>query len=236
MSQQNLLDLAKQGDVGAISTLINRNLNPKGITAKISKSANCLRIMLEAQAVPTQSGMVNYLQSGVGKLAIAEIDTLQIFGRQTGDEVPAWSQTVEINQPVVQPLELAQQPTQHSSQTQRSDLRPTDSSFTTPTYEYKPSTKPGRIFSISIGICGLLGGLIFFFAIPLLGWVFGGIVIFTSFAMLSNGISGKGIGILKGQCPYCGEAASKTESQKAFNCTSCTKRIVIRDRKFYRTD
>jgi len=236
MSQQNLLDLAKQGDIDAISTLINRNLNPKGITVKISKSANCLRIMLEAQTVLAQSNMVNYIQGGIGKLAIAEINTLQIFGRQTGDEVPTWSQTVNLHQPAVQLPEPAQQPIQHSSQTQRSDLRPTDSSFTTPTYEYKPSTKTGQIFSIVTGIFGLLGGLIFFFAIPLLGWVLGGMVIFTSIVMLSNGIAGKGIGMLKGQCPYCGEVASKMESQKAFNCTSCTKRIVIRDKKFYRTD
>jgi uncharacterized membrane protein YuzA (DUF378 family) len=232
MSQHSLLDLAKQGDIDAISTLINQNLNPKGITVKISKSANCLRIMLEAQTVPPQSNMVNYIQSGIGKLAIAEIGTLQIFGRQTGDEVPAWSQTVTLRQSSVQPPEPAQQSIQHSSQTVGSDLRPTDSSFTTPTYE--PLTKSGRVIFVIIGTFGLLGGLIFFFAIPLLGWIFGGMAIFGSITMLSGGISGTGT--LKGQCPFCDEKVSKWESEKGFNCTSCKKRIVIRDRKFYRTD
>lgn len=32
MSQPNLLELAKQGDTKAIATLINRQLQPKGIT------------------------------------------------------------------------------------------------------------------------------------------------------------------------------------------------------------
>jgi DNA-directed RNA polymerase subunit RPC12/RpoP len=231
MFQQNLLDLAKQGDINAISILINRNLNPKGITAKVSKDGNCLRIMLEAQTVPIQSNLVNYIQNGVGKLAISQIEILQIFGRQTGDEIPAWSQSVNLHEKVFQPSDVSQQPIQHSSQTQRSELRPTDSSFTTPKYE--PSTQAGRITSIVLGLFGLLGGLLFL-AIPLLGWILGGMAIVGSIGMLAAGISAAGM--LKGQCPYCGEEVSKTESQKGFNCTSCKKRIVIRDRKFYRTD
>jgi hypothetical protein len=33
MSQQNILELAKQDDAQAIASLINRQLQPKGITA-----------------------------------------------------------------------------------------------------------------------------------------------------------------------------------------------------------
>lgn len=230
MSQPKLLDLAKQGDTNAISTLINRNLNSKGITAKVSQSDNCLRVMLEAQTVPTQANLVNYIQNGVGKLGLSQIDTLQIFGRQTGDDVPAWSQSVNLHERVVEPS-VSQQSIQHSSQLHRSDLRPTDSSFTTPKYE--PSTPTGRILFIILGLFGLLGGLLFL-AIPLLGWILGGMAIFGSIGMLAAGISAAGT--LKGQCPYCNEEVSGIESQKGFNCTACKKRIVIRDKKFYRTD
>jgi DNA-directed RNA polymerase subunit RPC12/RpoP len=231
MSQKNLPELAREGDINAISNLINRNLNPKGITVKVSQTANCLRIMLEAETVPAQSSIVNYIQSGIGKLKIAEIDTLQILGRQTSDDVPTWSETVKLDQPMIQSSPADVPAIQHSSHTQRNDLRPTDSSFTTP--EYEPSTMVGRIIMITLGGFGLLGGLIFL-AIPLLGWILGGLAIFGSIACLVAGFSGAGM--LKGQCPYCGEGVSQIESNKGLNCTSCKKRIVIRDRKFYRTD
>ncbi|MBW4457373.1 MAG: hypothetical protein KME55_34575 [Nostoc indistinguendum CM1-VF10] len=36
MVRQNLLALAKQGDTAAIASLINRQLQPKNITAKVT--------------------------------------------------------------------------------------------------------------------------------------------------------------------------------------------------------
>ncbi len=96
MSQQNPLELAKQGNPNAIAALINRNLNPKGVTAKVSRKDNCLRVMLESAEVPNQNSMVEFIRSGILKLRVAEINTLQIFGRQVGDEVPVWSQTIHL--------------------------------------------------------------------------------------------------------------------------------------------
>ena len=49
---------AKQGNPQAIAILLNRQLQPKGITAKISVKASCLQIMLEAATVPNQKGLV----------------------------------------------------------------------------------------------------------------------------------------------------------------------------------
>jgi hypothetical protein len=47
-TQPNLLELAKQGNAKAIATLINRQLQPKGITAKAAFKDGCLQIMLES--------------------------------------------------------------------------------------------------------------------------------------------------------------------------------------------
>ncbi|WP_277926746.1 MULTISPECIES: hypothetical protein [Nostoc] len=41
MTQPNLLELAKQGDAQAIASLINRQLQPKGITAKVALKDAC---------------------------------------------------------------------------------------------------------------------------------------------------------------------------------------------------
>ena len=42
-NQQNLLELAKQGNSRAITALINRSLQPKGITAKVNLKGSCLQ-------------------------------------------------------------------------------------------------------------------------------------------------------------------------------------------------
>ncbi|WP_242063438.1 hypothetical protein [Nostoc sp. FACHB-892] len=41
MTQPNLLELAKQGDAQAIASLMNRQLQPKGITAKVALKDAC---------------------------------------------------------------------------------------------------------------------------------------------------------------------------------------------------
>ncbi|MEH1890791.1 MAG: hypothetical protein V7K92_15510 [Nostoc sp.] len=41
MTQPNILKLAKQGDIQAIASLINRHLHPKGITAKVAFKDAC---------------------------------------------------------------------------------------------------------------------------------------------------------------------------------------------------
>lgn len=111
MSQQNPLELAKQGNPNAIAALINRNLKPRGVTAKVSRKDDCLRIMLESNGVPNQDSLVGFIRSGVLKLGVSGINTLQIFGRQVGDEVPVWSQTISLKAP---PSSINQQPISES--------------------------------------------------------------------------------------------------------------------------
>ena len=94
MSPQNVLELAKQGNTNAIAALINQTLQQRGITAKVSKNNSCLRIMLESSEIPNQTSLVKFVSNGIKKLEVTGIDTLQVFGRQVGDDVPAWSQTI----------------------------------------------------------------------------------------------------------------------------------------------
>lgn len=96
MSQQNPLELAKQGNPNAIAALINRNLKSKGVTAKVSRKDDCLRVILESDEVPSQDTLVEFIRSGVLKLDVSGVNTLQIFGRQVGDEIPVWNQTIHL--------------------------------------------------------------------------------------------------------------------------------------------
>jgi DNA-directed RNA polymerase subunit RPC12/RpoP len=215
MSQQNPLELAKQGNSNAIAALINRNLQAKGITAKVSTKGDCLRIMLEANEVPDQANAVKFIHNGIAKLAIANISKLQIFGRQIGDDVPAWSQTINL---VTQ--QIQQSDKRQSSIEPKQDI----SKITIP--EYVPTN---RAFAITFGILGFLGSLMFL-AIPLIGWVIGIFGIIGSLGFLANGLSGKGL--LKGTCPYCSTEASAMEDQAGFDCKGCKKRILVKDKKF----
>jgi len=94
MSEQSVLELAKNGNANAISALMNRSLKQRGITVKVIRKDNSLRIMLEANEVPNQSRLVEFVSHGIRNLRVVDINRLELFGRQVGDDVPAWSQTI----------------------------------------------------------------------------------------------------------------------------------------------
>ncbi|TRT90474.1 MAG: hypothetical protein EWV82_00135 [Microcystis aeruginosa Ma_AC_P_19900807_S299] len=91
-SQPNPLELAKQGDTKSITFLINRSLKSQGITAKTIIQDSCLIVMLESQQVPEQKTLALLIYKGVLNLGIKSIQTLKVYGRQIGQENPAWKQ------------------------------------------------------------------------------------------------------------------------------------------------
>ncbi len=97
MSKQNPLKLAKQGRPDIIAALINRNLQPKGITAKVSRKDNCLKVILESNKAFNQESLVEFIHRGISKLEIDDIDVLQISGKKTGVGTPAWTETINLN-------------------------------------------------------------------------------------------------------------------------------------------
>ncbi|MBD2134292.1 hypothetical protein H6F47_18090 [Sphaerospermopsis sp. FACHB-1094] len=92
MTQQNLLELAKQGDPNAIATLINYQLQAKGILAKANTMKGCLQIIFEATEVPPQHSIANYIYSAIRKLKAPSIKKVIIYGKQIGNDFPAWQQ------------------------------------------------------------------------------------------------------------------------------------------------
>ncbi|NJR67610.1 MAG: hypothetical protein HC771_02305 [Synechococcales cyanobacterium CRU_2_2] len=91
MTQPNLLNLAKQGDTRALTSLLNRSLQPRGITAKATKRDEQLHILLEAPEIPSKLASVRCIQQGLEKLEL--IDTpVNIYGRQQGQTQIAWQE------------------------------------------------------------------------------------------------------------------------------------------------
>ncbi|MEA5594797.1 type IV pilin-like G/H family protein [Rivularia sp. UHCC 0363] len=92
MSQQNILELAKQGDAQAIASLMNRQLQPKGITAKATVDNSCLQIMLLSDETLNQQALVEFIRKGLTGLKIISIGKVKIFAKKIGEDFPAWSQ------------------------------------------------------------------------------------------------------------------------------------------------
>lgn len=93
---ESILTLAKQGDPGAIATLINRSLNPKGITARVGWKNHCLGVLLEALPIPDQEDMIAFIRQSLEQLQPESIRLVKVGGYQPGQSVPAWYEEIDL--------------------------------------------------------------------------------------------------------------------------------------------
>jgi hypothetical protein len=96
MTEQNLLKLAKQGNPKAIAAMLNQSLKSKNITAKVNLKDDCLHVLLESAQLPKQQTLVSFIRKGLIQLEAESIKTVKVYGRQTGEEFPAWNETFEM--------------------------------------------------------------------------------------------------------------------------------------------
>ena len=85
-TQAELLELAKQGNAKAITSVMNYLLKDKGMTAKTSLKNGCLLVFLEADQVPDQQASVEVIHKTVVKLGAASIHSLKVYGRRKGED------------------------------------------------------------------------------------------------------------------------------------------------------
>ncbi|WP_434686190.1 hypothetical protein [Pseudanabaena minima] len=93
----DLKEKAQHGDISAISTLMNRSFQRRGVTASVKLKTDCLQILLESSEVPDRSVYVSMILVGIQKLAIANVNTLEIYGKRTGSNMPNWSHKVNLS-------------------------------------------------------------------------------------------------------------------------------------------
>ncbi|MBD2463001.1 hypothetical protein H6G89_18330 [Oscillatoria sp. FACHB-1407] len=97
MTQSNLLELAKQGDPTAIATMMNQQLQPRGITATTDLlPGRCLQVVLESAQVLNRQALTTFVQKGLKNLGVQTLDSVKIIGRQIGASEPAWIQDIAI--------------------------------------------------------------------------------------------------------------------------------------------
>lgn len=100
-TERNLLRLAQQGDPQAIANLLNRALNPRGISVQTRLDQDCLQVLLEGFQVPARDVWVPYLQQGMTNLGSPVVRRLQVYGRQRGQSGAVWQEAVVLSTPVV---------------------------------------------------------------------------------------------------------------------------------------
>lgn len=75
---------------------MNRQLQPKGMTAKVALKDSCLQIILESAQLPDQQTLVAWVRKSIMGLGANSIERIRVYGRQTGEEFPAWTQEFEL--------------------------------------------------------------------------------------------------------------------------------------------
>lgn len=213
MSTQNLIHLAKQGDSKAISELINHTLRAKGISAKVSRKGTCLRILLQAEKVPGQRTSTDFIHNGITKLGVEGIRTLQVLGQQLGDEIPSWSQSIELSSTSLDTSE-AKRPVDGGSHGNIS----TSAKVVNPTI--------GDRLKVSVFLVFAAPG---FLIIPFIGWIISAILLLIAVGALLQ------LPQYKGNCPYCSSEVTAGLQSPGVDCPACKKRILVKEERFWQT-
>ncbi len=107
MNQQNILQLAKQGNPNAIATLIEKALSKKGITAKAGLENNCLHLLLEAPQLLEPQACIRVIEKGMQRLQPASIEAIAVYGRRLGHRLPDWTRPVHFEKPTPPRTEIS---------------------------------------------------------------------------------------------------------------------------------
>ncbi|MEA5573737.1 hypothetical protein [Calothrix sp. UHCC 0171] len=95
MTQESVLQRAKQGDAEAIASVINYLLKDKNILAKVINHQNLnLKILLESSQILEQDESISLIYKLIQKLEINKIKSIQIYALKTGCGSVVWEKEI----------------------------------------------------------------------------------------------------------------------------------------------
>ena len=109
MTELNFQELAKQGDPQAIASWLNSQLQSEGIAASAHLDGDCLDIILEAEQVPREHILVDFVRSQLTDLQPDSIHQVKIEGREIGEIVPAWIQEFSLENSTLEQQSFAEE-------------------------------------------------------------------------------------------------------------------------------
>ena len=95
MAANNLRELAKKGDPKVIAQIIGHTLQKKGIDVQVTRENDTLSVFLESDQVRNQqTALVDFIQQGMTKLEMIDINTVKVLGVMPGDSSPIWNDEI----------------------------------------------------------------------------------------------------------------------------------------------
>ena len=92
MSQTELLLLARQGNVEAIATLMNRKLQTAGIAVDVNLDGNCLILnLVGADHPPDRPALMTFVRKGMNILKVDSVGVVRVSGWAAASNSPAWT-------------------------------------------------------------------------------------------------------------------------------------------------
>jgi hypothetical protein len=101
MTQPNLLQRAKQGDVFAIEILVNLALRGRGIVAEVQLNRECLNVSFRCDRPLNQVMLVSFIRKGLLTLAVTSIQSATLRAYQTNATLPAWTAEFSLHPPLL---------------------------------------------------------------------------------------------------------------------------------------
>lgn len=90
MTQNDWIRQAQNGDVTAITVLLNRAIAAQQMTATLRLTGTTLQIVLTAPEQPDQASAIALIRQGLERLRPTHIRTVQILGQSPNSDQPAW--------------------------------------------------------------------------------------------------------------------------------------------------
>ena len=102
--QEKLHRLAKQGDLGALTELINQRLIKQSLrVADLEFKQDVLQLSVEASEVPDQGVIVPLLRAYLSQLQLPSMTMVTIYGQKLHQELPFWMEQIELDLLIMEP-------------------------------------------------------------------------------------------------------------------------------------
>lgn len=99
MSHAQLLQLARQGNTEAISTLLNQCLQVRRVSlVEANLNENCLELKLVSPKVPNQYKLIPFLRDEISSLGIELLEKVKIYALTDIASTPAWETSITLEQ------------------------------------------------------------------------------------------------------------------------------------------
>lgn len=96
MNQKNDVKHITQANRQAIATLIKHLLQEKNVDVQVGQKGNSLLVFLESDQSPDQNACVQCVDEVVEQMGLAFIQSVKIYGRCRGANLPDWAKEIEV--------------------------------------------------------------------------------------------------------------------------------------------